>query len=98
MDEDAISCSEVGMNARRSSQGLPACTGAASGHASSIGQKYAQPLFAPTIIRAQSLNALPKLWPMVVMDQMAKLMDHDIVHDGIWSDYDLPVELQIAFR
>jgi hypothetical protein len=33
---------------------------------------------------------------MVVMDEMAKLMDNDIVHDPSGGDDNLPIELQAS--
>lgn len=37
-----------------------------------------------------------KFWTMVVMDQMTKLIDDDVVHDPTRTDDDLPVELHLA--
>jgi hypothetical protein len=37
-----------------------------------------------------------KFWTMVVMDQMTKLIDDDVVHDPTRTDVDLPVELHLG--
>jgi hypothetical protein len=56
-----------------------------------------QPLFVLTKFRTCSFHALPEIRAMVMMDQMAKFMDDNVVHDPSWCDYNFPVEFNLAF-
>ena len=57
---------------------------------------HTEPLFALLVVRTCPLDALPEFRTMVVMDEMAKFMDNDVIHDPSRSDDDLPVELQAS--
>ena len=56
-----------------------------------------QPLFVLAKIWTCSFHALPEFWAMIVMDQMAKFMDDNVVHDPTRTDDYLPVKLRLAF-
>ena len=55
-----------------------------------------QPLFVLTKFRTCSFHALPEIRALVVMDEMTKLIDNDVIYDPTRTDDYLPVEFQLA--
>ena len=59
---------------------------------------HAKPFFVLAKNRTCLLHCLPEFRAVIVMDQMAQLMDYYVVDDRGWCDDDLPVEQQLPLR